>query len=52
MDGRTLDAVYGFGQYPGCRGFACTARTDKKVCVGQALLLYRILQCPNNMILA
>ena len=52
MDGRTVDTVHGLGQNPGSRSFACAAGADKKVSVSQSLLLNRILQGANNVILA
>jgi len=52
VDGRAMDAVHGLGQNAGRGGFARTAGPDKKVSVSQALLLNRVLQRSNDMILA
>ena len=51
-DRRAVDAVHGLGQNAGRRSFACAARTDKEIGVSQALLLNRILQRSNYVILA
>ena len=52
MDGRALDAVHGLGQNAGSRSFARAARPNEKIGVSQALLLNRILQRSNYVILA
>src|SRR3984957_13318440 len=51
-DRRTVDAVHGFGQNAGRRSLTCAAWTDKEIGVSQTLLLNRILQRPNYVILA
>ena len=52
VDRRSLEAVDGFGQNAGGRGFAGTAWADEKIGMSQTLLLNGILQRPNHMILA
>jgi hypothetical protein len=52
IDRRALDAVYSLGQNAGRRSFARASRPNEKVSVSQALLLNRILQRSNNVILA
>jgi hypothetical protein len=47
-----MNAVHGFGQNTGSRGFSRAAGANEKVSVSQALLLNRILQRVYNVILA
>jgi hypothetical protein len=52
IDGRAVNAVQGLGQDSGSRSFTNPARADKKVGVSNTLLLNRIFQRLNNVILA
>lgn len=52
IDGRAMNAVQRLGQDPGSRRFASSARPDKKVGVSNTLLLNRIFQRLNDVILA
>jgi hypothetical protein len=52
IDGRAMNAVQSFGQDPGNRSFASSARADKKVSVSNTLLLNRIFQRLDDVILA
>jgi hypothetical protein len=51
-DRRAMNAVHSLGQNAGRRSFTCAARTDKEIGVSQTLLLNRILQRSNYVILA
>ena len=52
IDGWAMNAVQSLGQDPGNRSFTSSARADKKVGVSNTLLLNRIFQRLNDVILA